>query len=706
MSDLSLNYQELVDKLNASLDLVLSPERTSDAIATGLVGLARVEQDFVIKWTSIVSNNNAELGFQFALKAPVALELMSLDDTHDWLIHSMDLYDKSGLYPAVKMIRDVDQFALEAKSRARGVMFEDVVGVLEKFVTGLTGRQLSLEVGDHTYTDTSTLFLPNQIFLFPDKEKNYRLLKAIVVQLWAQTWYGTFHVDPLEALAEYEDTDKATAWFLYLETLRLNARIKKDLPGLYRDMMGLLDKRPPLDSASEMISKEKKILSKPKATVSHTYQAIVRLYKHPVPAGFCYQTEMNLLQVQKVMSARSKNEKQELNELLAKYLADKDAIEDKLEEETGVVNKAQFELKQITDNQDTGDFSFEVTLDGKPMPRSDVINNLLSSILQDLGEIPPEYLVAAGDGGYQRQAEGASGKLTRSADADVIFYDEWDYRRQQYRKNWCWLKEKPIHPSHDHFVEKTVKKYSSLLMDIRKTFEALRGEDKLLKRQLDGDNIDMDALVEAYGDMAHGMELSERIFTRQSRIERNIAVMFMVDMSGSTKGWINDAERESLVLLCEALEILGDRYAIYGFSGLTRNRCEIYRIKRFEEPYSKIVKQRIAGISPQDYTRMGVTIRHLSKLLDEVEAKTKLLITLSDGKPDDFDGYRGNYGIEDTRKALIEAKHLGIHPFCITIDDEAHEYLPHMYGAVNYTVIDDVKKLPLKIADIYRRLTI
>ena len=167
-----------------------------------------------------------------------------------------------------------------------------------------------------------------------------------------------------------------------------------------------------------------------------------------------------------------------------------------------------------------------------------------------------------------------------------------------------------------------------------------------------------------------------------------------------------DAERESLVLLCQALEILGDRYAIYGFSGMTRKRCELYRIKTFDEPYSKLVEHRITGIKAQDYTRMGVTIRHLSKLLNEVDARTKLLITLSDGKPDDFDGYRGDYGIEDTRQALIEAKRQGIHSFCITIDDEARDYLPHMYGAVNYTIIDDVRKLPLKVAEIYRRLTI
>jgi nitric oxide reductase NorD protein len=103
---------------------------------------------------------------------------------------------------------------------------------------------------------------------------------------------------------------------------------------------------------------------------------------------------------------------------------------------------------------------------------------------------------------------------------------------------------------------------------------------------------------------------------------------------------------------------------------------------------------------------MGVTIRHLSKLLNEVEARTRLLITLSDGKPDDYDSYRGAYGIEDTRQALIEARRDGIHPFCITIDTEARDYLPHMYGAVNYAVIDEVRKLPLKVSDIYRRLTL
>jgi len=119
----------------------------------------------------------------------------------------------------------------------------------------------------------------------------------------------------------------------------------------------------------------------------------------------------------------------------------------------------------------------------------------------------------------------------------------------------------------------------------------------------------------------------------------------------------------------------------------------------------RAIQARISGIVPQDYTRMGVAIRHLTKLLAAVEARTKLLITLSDGRPDDQDVYRGNYGIEDTRKALIEAKVLGIHPYCITIDNEAFDYLPHMYGAMNFALIDKVGKLPFKVSEIYRRIT-
>jgi nitric oxide reductase NorD protein len=351
-------------------------------------------------------------------------------------------------------------------------------------------------------------------------------------------------------------------------------------------------------------------------------------------------------------------------------------------------------------------FRVELRLQGEPIPPAHDVQELLDSIVQDLGQIPQDYLVAAGHGTYSAGPPGdaAADEATPAERAEL--YDEWDYKRQQYRKQWCQLSERDVHPQHDHFVAQTREKYRGLLKHLYRTFEALRGEEKMLKRQPHGDDIDIDAVVEAFADETAGLESSGALFTKRRRLDRDVAVMFLVDMSGSTKGWINDIERESLVLLCESLEILGDRYAIFGFSGFTHKRCELFRIKSLEEDYNDEVRARISGIKPQDYTRMGVAIRHLTRLFQSVEAKTRLLIALTDGRPDDQDGYRGSYGIEDTRQALFEARYQGIHPYCITIDDEALEYLPHMYGAANFSVISDVSKLPLRVSDIYRRITV
>lgn len=228
---------------------------------------------------------------------------------------------------------------------------------------------------------------------------------------------------------------------------------------------------------------------------------------------------------------------------------------------------------------------------------------------------------------------------------------------------------------------------------------------RFVKRQRDGDEIDVDALIEAHADVKAGHVPSERLFVRLLRDERDIAALFLVDMSSSTEGWVGTALKESLVLLSEALESLGDRYAIHGFSGMRRTRSEVYHVKGFDEPYSDEIKGRIAAIAPIDYTRMGPPIRHFTAELAEVDAKVRLLILLTDGKPEDYDDYKGEYAIEDTRHALLEAKAAGTHPFCITIDREAQDYMAHMFGKINYTFIDDVRKLPLRVPEIYRAIT-
>jgi len=292
-------------------------------------------------------------------------------------------------------------------------------------------------------------------------------------------------------------------------------------------------------------------------------------------------------------------------------------------------------METVEDSRLPEGFRVELTIEDEPATVPENMQEILKSMLQDFSKIPQEYLQPAGSGQYDVNREGRSATDEWSEvhrDESVFYYDEWDFKRLHYRKDWCALREIEIKPADPGFADRTVDKYHSLVAHIRKSFEALRGENAVMKRQANGENIDIEALVEALADTRRGEEMTDRLYTRLAREDRSIAVLFMVDMSGSTKGWINDAERESLVLLCEALEALGDRYAIYGFSGWARKRCEIFPVKSFEQGYDNEVKARIAGIEAKDYTRMGAAIRHLTGILNGADAKTRLLVTLSDGK--------------------------------------------------------------------------
>lgn len=345
---------------------------------------------------------------------------------------------------------------------------------------------------------------------------------------------------------------------------------------------------------------------------------------------------------------------------------------------------------------------------GMEFELSDELEAMLREMVAEGGRIPAEWIVsAAGRAGSGLEA----GPMVDDEDdnesraAGPTAYDEWDYRRAGFRKQWCQVKVKEIKPVAGTFVSNTLTKYRGLLISLRRQFEMMSVSEATVRRQRDGDEIDLDAVIEAVSDARAGLSPSERVYIRLQRNERQIAALFLLDMSSSTEGWVSTALKESLILMCEALSALGDRYAIYGFSGMRRLRSEVFKVKEFDEPYDNTIKGRIAAIAPMEYTRMGPAIRHASQLLANTDAKIRLLITLSDGKPEDYDGYKGAYAIEDTRHALIEAKMAGIHPFCITVDKEAHAYMAHMYGEVNYIFIDQVSKLPQRIPEIYRNLT-
>ncbi len=698
-----LDAEEIAQRLDAWLETEFTFHKV-DALAAEFAALPRDEQDFILDWIRRIATTHITLAWHFAQRAPELLRRMDRRVIEAWAVHLCDTYDQAGMYAALAFADQAGSFLHVRSEHAAGALFEDIAGVLGNFVHGLSGRRLRVEQGESAYTDGERLFLPAITAALERREDNFKLAKATIALLWAQTRFGTLRADIQATAAAFPHPDRALGQFHGLETLRLTARIGRELPGLYREMERL--RRALGDTLPAAWAPLAERLARPDARVEDSLALLAEAYRLPDFAPWCYQGELRPDAVANCRAARLEKEKARLRVKLAELEAElRQHQADAAEAPAG----PRFEAEAV---EEDGRLDFEITLDDAPVAPPADVKQLLTSVYLDFGHIPPEYLVPAGDGEYDpglfddRPVDPDAVWQGTYHEEGAVFYPEWDLGRQHYRKNWCVMREKAVAPVHDDFYRATLDKHAGLIRHLRKSFEAMRDEDRLEKRQPQGDEVDIDALVEALADARDGREMSDRLFMRLHRAERNIAVGFLIDMSGSTRGWINEAEREALILLCEALELLGDRYAIYGFSGQTRKRCELYRVKAFDEPYSEEVKARISGIQPKDYTRMGFAIRHLTKLLGGQQARTRVLVTLSDGRPDDyFDAYRGPYGIEDTRMALLEARRAGIHPFCITLDHDARDYLPHMYGAARYIILDDVRALPLKASDIYRRIT-
>jgi hypothetical protein len=336
------------------------------------------------------------------------------------------------------------------------------------------------------------------------------------------------------------------------------------------------------------------------------------------------------------------------------------------------------------------------------------------------GEGEPDELAGA-----ETWTEGEFPEQEIEAGEVAFNYDEWDRELTDHRLGWCRVIEKRVKHGDQDFVAQTRERHKGVISSIRHQFQLMKPEDlQRVTNELDGEEFDLSAVVDFVIDRRAarfgGGHQSERLYTRRLRRRRDVAVSFLLDQSSSTARTIGrhplqpytrpgrriiEIEKEGLVLMSEALEAVGDTYAISGFTSEGRRNVKFYVVKDFDEQYSDEVKQRIGGITFQNNTRLGAAIRHATAKLARQEARTRLLIVLSDGRPYDHDYGDARYAREDTREALRQAKNQGITPFCITIDRESEAELRDLYGEIGYTIIDDVLSLPERLPGIYRRLT-
>jgi len=285
---------------------------------------------------------------------------------------------------------------------------------------------------------------------------------------------------------------------------------------------------------------------------------------------------------------------------------------------------------------------------------------------------------------------------------------EWDYKKQTLVADRCLLQ--PMLPKGASAKPLPIR-LQKLAKTIQAQFEQLRSVRYWLKAEPQGEELDLSAWLDFYVESKISPTPQRGLYKSFRGNNRDLSCLLLADLSMSTDAHLNDDIRvidvvqDSMLLFGEALQSVGDNFAMYGFSSVKRHHVRFTMLKNFNESYDDQIRGRIQAIKPGFYTRIGAAIRQATKVIKEQKSSEKLLLIITDGKPNDIDHYEGRFGIEDTHQAIDEAKKLGIKPFCITIDTDAQDYLPYLFGSDGFTVIHRPEQLPMRLPQLYHQLT-
>ncbi|HEY0005995.1 MAG TPA: VWA domain-containing protein [Pyrinomonadaceae bacterium] len=728
----------------------------------------------VIAVTEEVARVDGEAALACFRSSRKALRAVSLEQFEEWA--------RDGLKPERAEARARrSYYALETRrshealqTGGGGLALEKVQHTLRLYVEGLTGRAVEIAPlaavpEESRIGDGRTIHLPSSVAEFQDEERNFRLYKVLAAHASGQIEFGTHERDTQDLSAAYssiaqahaqENVDALDAFALngYINELeqgeaalspaeearqaRLNRRL---LPpdSDYRAVLALFPYRGLATRVfgtleNGRIDRRLRHIYRGLARDLDLTQAHLREHRPRIASLPMSLVPFELLFQITLCGGALEDARQfygqivsELESIVADYLSGPEAsVADTLMATSRVYSLFQSvtsdESEQPAKMSEEAADSFEETAaeseasdaesvpQRKPQARDarDLFNAWANADRQgDPDELDGNEVWTRAESQEQGLEEG-----------EVAFnYDEWDRELSDHRIGWCRVVEKQVKRGDRAFVGQTRERYSGIISSIRHQFQLMKPENlKRITNELDGDDYDLNAVIDYVVDRRTDGQQSERLYIKRLRRQRDVAVSFLLDQSSSTARTIGrhplqpythpgrriiEIEKEGLVLMSEALEAVGDIYSINGFTSEGRRNVKFYIVKDFEERYTEEVEQRIGGISYQNNTRLGAAIRHAAARLSRQEARTRLLIILSDGRPYDHDYGDARYAREDTREALRQAKNQGITPFCITIDRESETELRDLYGEVGYTIIDDVLSLPERMPGIYRRLT-
>ena len=683
-----------------------------------------------------------------------------------------------------------------------GIELATVEPVLRVYCQALTGRDVYFTTGKLPlphYRNTwwtqivsgtppgelINICLPPEIMQYPSYDENFAWYKSAVTQQIGHVEFGSFDFcferesmlfenlryqirgeegQGESAFAKYfslfDNRALAARAFVAMENTRINYQVKYYYPGIKQDYQRMQEEillamqmapgltlksvfcllaegieakavsaavtdelYGPLESAREIVE----LLCNPVATVEDAAEAAIRIYNLALALPD-YSAYLQAYSGSDAMSAESLD--------IAEFTGDFNAGEIKLDLEKSdaggkraTVPLSAEELKKLADMK----INLTNVADAQSMPSTG-----LSSA--DLPRLPLfEFPTSKYEQVDRSNADGSIKSVIQEPDEKLFSYCEWDFRARSYLNNWCCVHEKIIGEGSSYFYDNILETRKALLAEIKKQFERLPAEMLYKANNLeDGDEFDLDRVISEMIDKRAGHTPSGKVYWKKQKVQRNVAVVFLLDMSGSTADLIKksrapmqyeesikynfmkfvmkqhrriiDVEKETVVLLCSAIEALGDSYGIYGFSGHGHNKVQFMVIKDLNESFTEKIKRRVDQIAPIHGTRMGPAIRHAVSKLDTFGSSLKLLFLVSDGYPQDAMYGWGDddkqYAINDTKMALIEATRKNITPFCLTVDSAGTDYLHTMCQDIGYEVLEDIEALPERLPILYKNLSV
>jgi len=558
-------------------------------------------------------------------------------------------------------------FERDIENIAGGTLLSDIHGRLIAYIQALTGKEIKIEKSKSSDLSCSfngdTFFLPMSIKIGANDEENFGIYKALASYQAGALMFGTYNIDFSKLKKETNkrfENDKTFSSFLdsfdnpifsrnlfeLFEFYRIDSILKRKFPGLVK----------PITNLKKNLSKEN-----PKS-LSEKISNII--YK-------------------KEFDGEQKDLEKLLNPELELLRKEETSVEDTIE--ATVRAYSYLSRKYNISKEELEEKIMEINFD--------ILN-------EDREQKKVSHLIAL------PSDETSIGKKFR--------YNEWDYEKQAYKEDFVQVVEKNYpNIAENNYVLEVLNRDRKIIEELRSLFESLKPEDiEKVKRELSGD-IDYDCLIEAIAEMNAGITPSEKIYTRRYKINRSVASMILSENSGSLGKFISLADpdlrlidilKRSQIYFSEALEFIGDNYALATFSGETEKNVEFYLIKNFDESYDKNVKNKIGSVKPLKQNRDGAGIRHATKLLSRQPEKLRLLFYIMEGVPSDF-SYKDEYAIKDTEKAIIESEILGCRPVVITYGSKISKSIRDLSQHCIYKEISDPNKTPLALTDIYRAMT-